>query len=198
MPDDVLQIDTARTDRIRDRLQNLAGRSAEAADRLTRALLQAAVDQALELAAGTGAVPSSVTALEAERAYLVCLHADRMLSQREVEVLFRTTPGRARSILTTMGATYAEALAQKFEARIAEDVTVKRSGTDKAGLTYTLTFSEPAVFQLAVAAIRNRGLSDAIDEEAAQRRQVVLRRTVERDGKPVDVLERLGWAGGQP
>lgn len=188
-----VEVDEATIGRVQDRLQRLAGLDRELSGRLVRALVQAAADQALETAAGQGPVPSSVTAVDAQRAYLTCLAAERTLSQREIEVLFRTTASRARSVFTTMWATYAEALDEQFATLVKDDVKVTASGTDKTGLTWTLTFSELSIYELALTRIRTRGFGDAVDGEDPVQRKVVVRRTVERAGKDVDVLEQLGW-----
>src|SRR5437870_203197 len=90
------------------RFRSLAGSSE--AEKLVDALEQAARDQLLETITGAGPVPSSMVATRAELLYYACTRAERILEQREVEVLFRTLPATARAILATMHATYEEAL----------------------------------------------------------------------------------------
>jgi hypothetical protein len=125
-----------------NRLVNLAGLAKENAGVLVDAALQAAVDETLETITGSGPLPSSMTAARAHQLHYVCLSAKRILTQREVEVLFRATPAQARAIMTTMYATYEQALRGHFRDQMIEDAEVVPSGNEEAGLTWTLRFTE--------------------------------------------------------
>ena len=97
----------------------------------------------------------------------------------------------ARSILTTMLATYEEALREKFLARMRDDAKVIASRTEEAGLTWTLRFSESSTLGPAWAEAMRLGLAgDA--EVHVPRRTVTVPRTVTRDSKKVKTLEELG------
>jgi hypothetical protein len=82
--------DGGRKDAV-DRLVTLAGLSRDDAEALVESALKAATDQTLETITGSGPLPSSMTATRAQQLHYVCLNAKRILSQREVEVLFRAT-----------------------------------------------------------------------------------------------------------
>jgi hypothetical protein len=141
------------------RFKSLAGVSdADAADLVAWAL-DAAQDQALETIAGTGPVPSGLVALKAEFLYFVCLRAKRVLEQREVEVLFRTLPATARTILATMRATYEEAIHQQFVERMRRGCTIRASGSADTMLSWTLTFADVSDFLTAWDEIVRLGLS---------------------------------------
>lgn len=173
------------------RFTSLAGLSEAAASAIVDAALQASVDQTLELIRGGGPIPSNMTSAKADQLRFVCLRAGRILSQREVEVLFRITATQARSILTSMYATYETALREQFFDQMKEDADVVPSGTEEAGLTWTVRFTEASSFQFASAEIDRLGL----DREAtftAARRTIVLPRKITRGGKQLDPLKELG------
>ncbi len=169
----------------------LGGLSQAKAAALTDAAVAGAVDQAFELINGSSAVPTSMTTSKADQLRFVCDRAGRLLSQREVEILFRVTATSARSILTTMLATYEEALREKFLARMRGDAKVMASGNEDAGLTWTLRFTEPSTLDAAWAEVVRLGLAgDA--EMNASRRTITVPRTVTRDSKKVKTLDELG------
>ena len=144
-----MDVDKDQRSRAIERLRTLGGLSHAQAGALTDAALAGAVDQAFELVNGSSAVPTSMTTSKADQLRFICDRAGRMLTQREVEILFRVTAMSARSILTTMLATYEEALREKFLARMRADAKVIASGTEDAGLTWTLRFSESSTVDAA-------------------------------------------------
>lgn len=174
-----------------ERLMTLGGLSQEGAAALTKAAIAGAVDQTFELINGSSAVPTSMTTSKADQLRFICDRAGRLLSQREVEILFRVTATSARSILTTMLATYEEALREKFLARMRADAKVIESGNDEAGLTWTLRFSESSTLDAAWAEVTRLGLT-ADAEINASRRTVTVPRTVSRYSKRVQTLDELG------
>src|SRR5215218_9622602 len=104
-----------------------------------------------------------------------CERAGRLLSQREVEILFRVTATSARSIVTTMLATYQEALREKFLDRMRSDAKVIASGTAEAGLTWSIRFSESSPLAPAVRELARLGYASEADVNSPRRPIVVPR-----------------------
>jgi hypothetical protein len=186
-----VNVDKEQRDRAIERLITLGGLSKTQAAALTDAAIAGAVDQAFELINGSSAVPTSMTTSKADQLRFVCDRAGRLLSQREVEILFRVTATAARSILTTMLATYEEALREKFLARMRADAKVTASGTDEAGLTWTLRFSESSTLDAAWAEVHRLGLASEAEVSTA-RRTITIPQTLTRDSRQVATLNELG------
>jgi len=173
------------------RLGLLIGTAETEAGSLVDAAIAGATDHALELIVGSGPVPTSLTATRADQLRFVCKRAGRLLTQREVEILFRVTSAAARSILTTMLATYEESLRDQFLVRMRTDATVTASGSDDAGLEWTLRFTESNTHAAAVTEAKRNGLGKSLVEEPT-RRTLTVPRVISVDGKTVDVLKALG------
>ena len=171
-----------------ERFRSLAGVAEAEAEVLVSAALEGAVAQALETMAGNGPVPSSLTTARAELAQFVCLAANRILEQRETEVLFRATATTARSILTTMRATYEEALREQFLNRMNKDAQVRASGSDEQGLTWRLTFSESQTFELARSELLKADLAPFIRDENSSRRSIEIDRVTSDHQSTLAVL----------
>jgi hypothetical protein len=140
------------------------------------------VDHAFELIVGTGAVPTNTTTSKADQLHYVCDGLGRLVSQREVELLFRVTSATAKSIKTAMLATYEEALHEKFVARMRGDAKVLPSGNDDAGLTWTLRFTESGSLETAWSELLRLGVAADCDHNPP-RRTVTVPRTVAHDGR---------------
>lgn len=179
-----------RTEAI-DRFVSLAGLPESAAQALVEAALQAAVDQTLDIITGQGPVPSAVTAIRADNLRYACLQAGRVLTQREVGVLFRTTPASARSILVMMSATYEQALHMQFVTEMREAASVDPAGTQDAGLTWRVRFSQRAAYDTARAELERLGLLKfaTFDDDAET---VEFRQSVNTQNGDIDILARLG------
>jgi hypothetical protein len=174
-----------------DRFVSLAGLSEPSAEALVDAALQAAVDQTLDTIMGSGPVPSAMTAIRADNLRYACLQAGRVLTQREVGVLFRTTPTSARSILITMSATYEQALHLQFVAEMREAATVEQAGTQDKGLTWNVRFSQRAAYDTARAELERLNLLKfaTFDDDAAT---VEFLKSVRTSQGDIDILARLG------
>jgi hypothetical protein len=186
-----VEIDGDQRKRAIERLTTLGGLKQDEAGVLIDAALKGAVDQALELVNGSSAVPTSMTTSKADQLRFICDRAGRMLSQREVEILFRVTATTARSILTTMLATYEESLREKFLDRMRSDAKVLASGTVDTALSWTLRFSESSTFDAAWAELSRLGVLTECDVNAA-RRTITLPRALTIDEVEIDSLEILG------
>lgn len=187
----IVDVDKEQRARAVDRLKTLGGLRAAEAQGLIDAALAGAVDQALELVNGSNAVPTSMTTSKADQLRFICDRAGRMLSQREVEILFRVTATAARSILTTMLATYEESLREKFLDRMRSDAKVLASGTDETALSWTLRFSESSTFDAAWTELSRLGLVGECDVNTA-RRTITLPRSLSIEGKATESLGLLG------
>lgn len=171
----------------------LAGLTEQRARALVDAALGGAVDHAFELINGSGPVPTSMTAAKADQLRWICTRLGRLVTQREAEIVFRITPASARTIFNTMLATYEEALHGQFVARMRDDATVLPSGSDEAGLTWTLRFSERSTFDAAWSELSRLGLLGRSEASPANRKITVPRR-VTVDGQDRGVLDALGLA----
>jgi hypothetical protein len=174
-----------------DRLSKLGNCSPDAARQLVEAAIGGAVDHAFELINGSGAVPTAMTTSKADQLRFVCERAGRSLSQREVEILFRVTSTAARTILTTMVATYEEALEAKFMDRMRGDATIERGGNDDTGLKWVIRFSESATLETARNRLGQLGPGSHGEVNSARNTLTVPRELI-IDGRSVDVL---GWLG---
>jgi hypothetical protein len=169
----------------------LAGLSQPSAEALVEAALQAAVDQTLDTMMGSGPVPSAVTAIRADNLRYVCLQAGRVLTQREVGVLFRTTPASARSILVTMSAIYEQALHAQFVAEMRAAATVEQTGTKDKGFNWKVRFSQRAAYDTARAELERTDLLKFVvfDDDAAS---VEFPQTVKNPHGNINILGGLG------
>jgi hypothetical protein len=181
--------DTSKT--AADRLVTLAGLAKGEAEDLVEAALQAAEDQTLETITGAGPLPSSMTATRAQQLHYVCLNAKRILTEREVEVLFRATPAQARTIMTTMYATYEQALRGHFRDQMIEDAAVTASGTEGTELTWTIRFTERSSYEFTLDELNRLGL-DRWATTSASRLTIVLPRSADKADGESDSLKVLG------
>jgi hypothetical protein len=172
-----------------DRLQHLTGMVPDDARALFEAMVTGAADQAAETVTGSSAPPSAMLALRAEHLYFVCLRVHRVLRQREVEVLWRVKPATAKSILTTMRATYEESVRSQFAERMRADATVEATGSAESGLSWTVRFSEPTNAEFAWSEIQRLGLDRECDYAG---RTVEVPREVKRGKETMKPLDLLG------
>lgn len=174
-----------------ERLVVLAGLSKPEAESVVDAAIRAAEDQALETVTGAGPLPSSLAAFRAQQLHYACLNAKRILSQREVEVLFRATPTQARTIMITMNATYQQALRGHLRDQMIQDADVSPTGTEESELTWTIRFTERSSYEFALNEVDRLGF-DRWASSTPRRLSLVLPRVVERGGKKADPLKELG------
>lgn len=186
-----MKVDPAAYAHAVDRLETLGGLSQEQAIALVDAVVAGAVDHAFELINGAGPVPTSMTTAKADQLRWVCERLGRLVSQREVELVFRITPTSARTVLNTMLATYEEGLHEQFLARMRDDATVLPSGTEDAGLTWTLRFTEASTYEAALSELARLDLLRQSDVQASHHR-ITVPRVATAGGRKVDVLAALG------
>lgn len=186
-----MDVDAEQREHAIERLKQLGGVSQADAEVLVDAALAGAVDHAFELINGSGAVPTAMTTSKADQLRWICDRAGRLVSQREVEILFRVTSTTARSILNTMLATYEESLRGRFLERMRADVAVLASGTQDTGLTWTLRFTEPSTFDAAWSELARLGVLGQCEGNLAQRK-IIVPRTVTMDGISTQLQDLLG------
>lgn len=188
---DIPDISDARFSDGVGRIAELTGLGSQDAEALLLAYLQGAVDLALDQVAGDGPVPTSLNVLRADLFRWVCARASRILPEREVEVLLRIPSSTARSVLRTMRAMYEEALRELFLQRMQLDAVVRPSGNEDEGLTWTLEFTEAALFDLALSEIRRLPIPRDMIQTVVSRSRIEIPRETEGEGDAVDVLEAL-------
>lgn len=186
-----MKVDPAAYAHAVDRLKTLGGLSQEQATALVDAVVAGAIDHAFELINGSGPVPTSMSTAKADQLRWVCERVGRLVSQREVEILFRITPTSARTVLNTMLATYEEGLRDQFLERMRTDATVLPSGSDDVGLTWTLRFTEASTFDAAWSELLRLGLLGQSEAHPSHRKITIPRRATV-GGKAADVLAALG------
>jgi hypothetical protein len=186
-----MEIDPQKREKAVERLATLGGLPAEGAGVVVDAILAGAVDHAFGLINGSGPVPTSMTTSKADQLQWICERLGRLVSQREVEIIFRITAASAKSILNTMVATYEEGLREQFLDRMRSDVTVLPTGTADAGLTWTLRFTESSTFDAAWSELSRLGLLSSSEGNTSQRK-VIVPRVATINEADTDVLEALG------
>jgi hypothetical protein len=189
--DEAVKVDRVAHAHAVDRLRTLGGLSHDRATALVDAMVDGAVDHAFELINGSGPVPTSMSTARADQLRWICERLGRLVTQREVEILFRITPTSARTILNTMLATYEEGLHEQFLARMRDDATVLPSGTEDAGLTWTLRFTEASTYETALSELARLDLLRQSEAQASHHR-VTVPRVAAAGGAKVDVLAALG------
>jgi len=101
---------TAAEEHCRQRLETVLGMTSKQAEELVGHYAAAASEQMLEQMAGTGPVPSSLSAHRADLLHRTCRRAKRILSEREMAVLLRVTDSTAGTVRREMLATYEQLL----------------------------------------------------------------------------------------
>lgn len=183
---DAVDVDDEQRKKAVQRLMAHGGLDEDEAERLVDAAVAGAVDHAFELINGASAVPTAMTTARADQLRFICDRAGRLVSEREVEILFRITGRTAKSTINTMMATYEEALRDEFLARMRSDAKVLKSGSTEDGLTWTIRFSESSTFDSAWTEVQRLGLASEAESNSSQRK-ITLPRAVGE----VDVLDAL-------
>ena len=131
-------------------LGTLAGTTTDRAKRLISAVSTAGAKQALDTITGAGSVPSNLTNSRAEFLHAVTMNFGNTLSDDEVEVVFRCTKTAAKSIISTMNATFASSIRELRLANMRSEANCSRSGDVTNGLTWTVSFNSEAGFETAI------------------------------------------------
>lgn len=188
-----LEIESAKHAEAVERFISFVGSEEADAKKLVDAALAGIVDQALETITGSAPVPTAMSELKADQIRYACLRAGRILTQREVEILFRIKPSTASAILANMRAAYGQALRKQSLERMRQDAEVSPSGSKDKGMKWRIKFSESSTFEQAMSEILRLRLQGIADDSAAAR-TIEIPQQVELDGKPNDPLKLLGIA----
>jgi hypothetical protein len=167
------------------------GLTAEQARTLVKAVIAGARAEALELLAGTEAVPSNLGDARALRLRYICQELGRPARHREVELIFRVTPAAAAGIVKRMQATYMTVLDGLFRARLRESASAVAAG-DLDDLRYTISFDEEALLDYARQLLQRAGMTRGVVVRRSALTLDVPRRMQARSGGERDPAEVLG------
>lgn len=185
-----LEIDQKQVEKAGLRIQQLTGVSKQESEGLLKAFLEASAERVLLRLTENAIGPTTLAATRTEDLYFVCKSAGRILSEREVEVIYRLTPAAARSLLANMRAAYEGDLLVQLGKRMQADARVERSGTEEKGLTFTVFFADLSSMRTAMTLLTRAGLGQYVDESPG-RRSITFPRNVkigEKSVKPLDIL----------
>jgi len=172
-------------------LTTFGGLPDEDADTLVAGAVAAARQEMLDHIAGVAPVPSSAVDIRALRLRYVCAAVGRMLSRREVELLFRLTPSSADSVIRRMQALYPSAVEDYLAALVARG-SVRVTGTAGGGDEgYEIYFPEPAGLEHARQLLDRRRLGDYARVSRTTQTMRVPRTITDRDDNEHDPLEIL-------
>jgi len=188
-----VEIDPEQLSVAQERLTFLGGLTPERSKSLVEAVIGAATDHAFELINGSGSVPTAMSTSKADQLRFICERAGRLLTQREVEIVFRVTGSAAKTILNVMTATYEQGLQVKFLERMRGDAKIKSTGTTGAGQTWTITFIEESNFDIACNEIIRQGL-DGVYSRDEILKKIVIPKFINVDKRKVKTLQMLGLA----
>jgi hypothetical protein len=140
-------------------LVTYAGLEAQDAGKLVDALCQAAQGELLTMVSGSEPYPSSMTDLRALRLRYICQAAERLLSPREVAILFKTTDSGAQTLLTRMERLYPAAVDRYLDRLVA---TAGRFDTDGDAEHPRVIFYFPQLgaWEHAIAKLERAGATD--------------------------------------
>jgi len=140
-------------------LQSYAGLDAETAETLVDALCNAAQAELLTMVSGNEPYPTSMSDLRALRLRYICQAAERLLTPRQVAVLFRTTDSAAQTLLTRMERLYPAAVERYLDALVAEGYWKSAGGSAK-DRRVLLFFLQLGALEHAVSKLERAGVTD--------------------------------------
>lgn len=186
-----MNVDDSEREKAIARIVLLLNAAKQPAEELVDAVLAGAVDQALELMNGSGPVPTSMVTARADQVRFICQRAGRELTQLEIAVLLRITSASARAVITTMDATYAEALRSKRLEWMRADATVTSTGTADTELTWTLRFTEDSTVDTAWSELQRIGVWRQSKRDDSKK-TIEFPKQVVVNGVTRDALKELG------
>jgi hypothetical protein len=133
---------------------------------LLDAIEAAAIEEALDLIAGTDPIPSSMLDARALRLRRICETLGRGLSEREIEVVFRIASSAARSVESRMQATYPRQMDRIREARkqaMRSGATVLRIHPAGEDERYKVHFPQPSALALARELLANENCLEGVE-----------------------------------
>ncbi|HYZ76433.1 MAG TPA: hypothetical protein VE596_03575 [Gaiellaceae bacterium] len=166
-------------------LETYAGLDTQSATDLVEAVVEAAEREALELMAGDAPVPSSLVDARALRLRYITEGAKRALKPREVEVILRAAPSTALSAWRRMNATYPRTADQYLKKVVADTANIRKTGDQKKGYRYEISFDEPTALEYAYQLLQRKGLTHDVRVRRAEQILDLPRRIGEQDPLPV-------------
>jgi hypothetical protein len=133
---------------------------------LLDAIETAAIEEALDLIAGTDPIPSSMLDARALRLRRICERLGRGLSERETEVVFRIASSAARSVENRMQATYPRQMDRIREARkeaMRNGAAVRRIHPAGEDERYRVHFPQPSALALARELLANKKCLEGVE-----------------------------------
>jgi hypothetical protein len=173
-------------------LTTFGGLSDEDAEQLVEAVVTAARAEVLDQIAGAAPAPSSVVDLRALRLRYICAAVGRMLSRREVELLFRLTPTAADSVIRRLQALYPAAVEEFLAALVARGSVTATGTAGGENEGWEIYFPEPAGLEHARQLLDRRRLGDAARVNRQAQTLRVPRVVTARAGQAHDPLAILG------
>jgi hypothetical protein len=158
-----------------DALVQYAGTDPTEAGEIVDALLEAVQDEALDVVAGSDALPTSIADLRAGR--LVRFYEKfkkRALTRLEVQTLFRVPTSLASSIDRRMRGTYPATADRLYKAEIeASAGPVQRGGNADDGYEYNIAFAETSGLDAAETLLARQRLHVGLVVDRANRQLTV-------------------------
>lgn len=173
-------------------LVTFGGLADEEAEALVAASVAASRAEVIDHIAGVAPVPSSAVDLRALRLRYICGEVGRMLSRREVELLFRLTPAAADSVIRRMQALYPAAVEEYLAALVARGSVTATGSAGGGDEGYEIYFPEPAGLEHARQLLDRRRLGDSARLSRQTQTMRVPRTIRDREGDEHDPLEIFG------
>lgn len=134
--------------------------SEQDAKTLVDALCDAAQAEMLTMISGAEPYPTSMSDLRALRLRYICQAAGRMLTPREVGILFRTTDSSAQTLLTKMQRLYPAAVDDYLDALVVSTGHFELIGDKKGATRVLFEFPQLGAWERALAKLEWAGATD--------------------------------------
>jgi hypothetical protein len=154
-----MNIDSLRSTTV-EHLTAYAGLPEVDAKKLVSALCDAAQAELLTMISGSEPYPTSMSDLRALRLRYICQAAERLLSPREVAILFRTTDSSAQTLLTRMERLYPAAIDRYLDALVAKTGYWKAVGNDAKNPRIIIDFPQLGAWEHATTKLERASATD--------------------------------------
>lgn len=173
-----------------ERTKRLVGCSREDAVKIVNSTMRASAKTSLNVIAGSGSTPSTFLGSRADLLKEICMDLERQLTEKEIEIIFRSTPSEAKSILIKMRSIYADDIFDQMKEKVKTGATRTSTGNNKSGLTWTVSFSARDLFDFACELLEANHGEYAIEKSVSKSIYQIITENRESSGK--HVLEILG------
>lgn len=141
-----------------EHLKSYAGLSQAQAKTLVEALCDAAQAEVLTMVSGSEPYPTSMSDLRALRLRYICQASERLLSPREVAILFRTTDSAVQTLLTRMERLYPAAVEHYLDELVKAGYWKPKGAAGKVRVV--LEFRQLGAWEHALAKLDRAGVTD--------------------------------------